>query len=132
MKYDGKPPSRAARSKDYAGLQREPNFAIYDGRYAPEAGTTVAPPIQIFHPVFEGFIRRLEDPTLRPIRDFLVLVQQFMAEASKIRSLERDRAEKYRDMLRQILRFVFHTASNIDKTEADGVISNMKQSGCIS
>ncbi|KAF8869084.1 hypothetical protein BD779DRAFT_1682620 [Infundibulicybe gibba] len=54
----GRPPSEAAKSEQYAIVQANPFEAIHDGRYSLQHPiATVAPPIQIFHPIFETFPR---------------------------------------------------------------------------
>ncbi|PFH48742.1 hypothetical protein AMATHDRAFT_42011 [Amanita thiersii Skay4041] len=59
LKYAKPSLAAGAKSTEYIKIQRSDAKAIYDGRYALGGHATAAPPIQIFHPVFEAFIRRL-------------------------------------------------------------------------
>ncbi|KAG5653608.1 hypothetical protein H0H81_011980 [Sphagnurus paluster] len=118
-----KPSSKVAKAVKYTQIQRLKNHAIYDGRYTTDGSSTAGPPIQIFHPVFETFTRRLENPTLQPTREFLALVQQFTDEASEICPREARRVEQHRETLLKILGFSTHLEPNDTWNVADSVVS---------
>ena len=50
-----KRPSESAKSSEYLDYQQ--HLPIYDGRFDPcHAVATIAPPVQLFHPVFAHFL----------------------------------------------------------------------------
>jgi len=90
-------PSSAAKSNEYVKIQAKPEFAIHDGLYPKpmtnsksnsKPMTTVAPPVHIFHPIFEQFIRDANDPHLDLPREFLIQIQEFMSFASQLKTSE--------------------------------------------
>jgi hypothetical protein len=116
-------PSVTAKSSAYADNQKNPNTAIYDGRYAPTANfTTLAPPIHIFHPIFEHFLHRLADPQLTPTPNEVRNTHKLMVKASKIVS-ETTRVEELRRLLTELLGDSVHLEANNDGTSADGVLT---------
>lgn len=117
-------PSTTAKSSAYADNQKYPDTAIYDGRYAPTASfTPLAPPIQIFHPIFELFLRRLADPQLTPTPNEVRNTHKLMVKASKIVSAETSRVEELRRLPTDLLGDSVHLEANNDGTSADGVLT---------
>lgn len=71
-------PSVAATPRGYAELQKAPETVTYDGFYVGRqrqdpAIVTITPPAQIFHPVFQEFLDRIDDTTL-PLDEGVVSV----------------------------------------------------------
>ncbi|KAF8638433.1 hypothetical protein AX17_002215 [Amanita inopinata Kibby_2008] len=51
---------------------------MFDGRYWSNGDLTTAPPLPIFHPIFELFIRLLGDPKLRPTCQDITTAQKII------------------------------------------------------
>ncbi|TCD71383.1 hypothetical protein EIP91_010089 [Steccherinum ochraceum] len=93
-----KSPSVAAKSLQYGKYQADPRFVIYDGFYMiPKQSpslrgqpslepvrSTIAPPIQIFHPVFDTLLEDLANPNFKPDADIIPKVSDMMQEAAEI------------------------------------------------
>ncbi|KAF9645558.1 hypothetical protein BDM02DRAFT_3120027 [Thelephora ganbajun] len=82
------PPSKAATSKEYAKLQKNPKTVIYNGFYACPTFTTIALPVEIFHQVFRGFLDRIADPKFKPTGDIISIVSRLMTAITEIHTLE--------------------------------------------
>ncbi|KAJ2932632.1 hypothetical protein H1R20_g4445, partial [Candolleomyces eurysporus] len=67
----GPSPSAAAKSNEYLKLQKDSATAIHDGRLS-----RVAPPLEIFHPVFRLFLRLLRDPSHQPSPSDILAIQE--------------------------------------------------------
>ncbi|KAJ2932630.1 hypothetical protein H1R20_g4447, partial [Candolleomyces eurysporus] len=67
----GPSPSAAAKSNEYSKLQKESATAIHDGRLS-----RVAPPLEIFHPIFRLFLRLLRDPSHQPSPSDILAIQE--------------------------------------------------------
>lgn len=103
-------------------MQSNPDMAIYDGRCIQTPPfVTIAPPIELFHPIFGIFRRQANDPGVQPTNEDLINVQEFMHAASTIYTNESDRAQQYRTLLPKILQATVHQEPNDDGTRADGV-----------
>ena len=120
-------PSEGAKSTGYQKIQCDLAQAIYDGRRAPiEPISTIAPPIQIFHPIFDDFIHLVNDPECQPDVGDIKDVQELMYFASEVGRKELGQYglnEGLRKRLRRILQAEVHVEPNDDRTEADGVIT---------
>ena len=78
-------PSHGAKSKNFVRAQASLETAIYDGFYNPNRWVpTIAPPIQVFHPVFNSFLRAISDPNLVPHPEVLKSVSHFMDKATSV------------------------------------------------
>ena len=129
----GKVPSTAAKSNEYVKIQAKPEFAIHDGLYPKPMTnsksnsnpmttmTTVAPPVHIFHPIFEQFISDANDPHLDLPREFLIQVQEFMFFASQLKTSESASNPEWRQLLSKLLKIGIHEDQNADGTHADGI-----------
>ncbi|KAF8881995.1 hypothetical protein BD779DRAFT_1675175 [Infundibulicybe gibba] len=92
----GRAPSIAAKYNKYTKTQMKQKLAIHDGLHpgpmmesAPsKLLTTVAPPIYIFHPIFEQFVHDANDPSLALPRKFLIRVREFMTFSSLLKTNE--------------------------------------------
>ena len=88
--------------------------------------STVAPPIEIFHPIFNDFIRLANDPDVQPTCEDLHNVRTLMSLVSQIFSTEENGKginPQLRQVLSRILGDVVFQATNFDATAADGVIT---------
>jgi len=101
------PPSTAATSREYAKLQKNSKTAMYDGFYAEKRGhptvITVAPPIQLFHPVFQEFLDRIDDPKFEPDEASLFFASALLPTASEIPPSEEVALYKLRPLLSSLL-----------------------------
>ncbi|KAG5651768.1 hypothetical protein H0H81_007521 [Sphagnurus paluster] len=128
QRFIDKAPSIGAKSSEYAKTQRITDQAVYDGRHELYGGSTLGPPIQIFHPIFEAFIRRLENPQSYT-GEFLALVQKFMEKTSGIYPDEKERAWNCTESLTDIIGYDAHLADHY--TSADGVFTIEVNGTCI-
>ena len=127
MLTPGITPSEGAKATWYRKIQGDDAQVIYDGRRAPNGLiSTVCPPIQIFHPIFDDFIHFVNDPDVQPTADDLKNVQELMYFASEVGRKE-DRHDGHNDGLRELLRRILqaevHEESNDDGTRPDGIIT---------
>lgn len=126
MLTQGPTPSEGAKSNGYRKIQTDEAQVIYDGRRAPNGLSTIAPPIQIFHPIFDDFIHLVNDPGVQPTPDDLKKVQELMYYAAEVGRAEEGNGgynEGLRERLRHILQLDVHVEPNLDATSADGVIT---------
>lgn len=123
MKTKGKTPSTGAVSTSYSEVQSDEAQAIYDGRIAAVDVSTVAPPIQIYHPIFDEFLYLVNDPDVQPTVDDLKNVQELMQYASKVGRSETHYSEGLRTRLRKILHADVHEEPNPDRSIPDGVVT---------
>lgn len=70
-------------------LQKDPDTAIYDGFFARDqfqdpAVITVAPPVEIFHPIFQQFLDRINDTTFEPHEGIIPTISALMTAAMEI------------------------------------------------
>jgi hypothetical protein len=113
-------PAEGAKSSAYAKSQVF--YSIYDGRYKDgKPRTTVAPPIQLFHPVFAHFLDDIRDTCLIS-PDITRKTTEFMRMASAIYSNEESRGAALTPLLRSILGFNIQKILNDDRTNADGAV----------
>ncbi|KAK2462461.1 hypothetical protein APHAL10511_005431 [Amanita phalloides] len=122
IEYDGPAPSQGARSQNYVDIQKQTDGAIYDGRYPYNGKPTTAAPINIFHPIFEVFIRRLHRPTPGPTRRYLKLVREIMDLLTQIQRPEWKRGREFRRVLKEVLGRSVILETNDDQTCSDGSI----------
>ncbi|KAJ3511266.1 hypothetical protein NLJ89_g4197 [Agrocybe chaxingu] len=125
VRTPGKPPSTAAKSSEYKKAQEDLATAIHDGRYA-KGGSTQAPPIEIFHPVFGDFLRIVSDkghqPSVEDIRNVQAL-SNFLSELDETN--ETSRNVRTRGVLSRILGVEIYDEGNADSTRSDGVYTIM-------
>ncbi|KAK2462645.1 hypothetical protein APHAL10511_005378 [Amanita phalloides] len=122
IEYDGPAPSQGARSQNYVDIQKQSDGAIYDGRYPYNGKPTTAAPINIFHPIFEAFIRRLHCPIPEPTHRYLKLVREIMDLLTQIRRPEWKRGREFRRVLKEVLGRSVISEANDDQTCSDGSI----------
>ena len=119
----GLTPSQGAKSTEYPAVQADPYTAIHDGRYPPKPlFPTIAPPLEIFHPVFAGFLHLIRDENTQPTDQDLKYVRELLSYAAMVGSvMEVPRNAEIRKRLTRILQLPVHEEPNTDKTSADGV-----------
>lgn len=127
MLSPGKPPSEGAKSNGYRINQADEALAIYDGRRAVNAlVSTIGPPIQIFHPIFDYFLQTVINPDIQPTIEDLENVQDLMDHGSQVGLKEegtRGYNQQVRKRLRKILKADLHEEPNPDGTRPDGVVT---------
>lgn len=100
-------------------IQADPALTIYDGRKADGGPSTAAPPIHIFHPIFETFMRRINDPNFQPPPSIILETRELMRSTSIIAYTEARKAEDICIKLSHIIGQVVHGIVNFDKTSPD-------------
>ena len=104
-------------------------YSIHDGRYkADNPRTSVAPPVQLFHPVFGHFLDDIKRSHDIP-DDMILQTTEYMKSASAIYTSEDKRREKLMPLLSHILGVDIQSILNTDKTNADGIVELMKSWG---
>ncbi|GJJ08153.1 hypothetical protein Clacol_002361 [Clathrus columnatus] len=118
----GKSPSAAAKSANYARNQKIKEQIIYDGRYTHDEINTLAPPIEIYHPIFNTFFHLIENPP-KPTDDDLNNTREFMHFLSKLsQGDETSRNKQILNRLYDILNVDILSEQNLDRTTPDGII----------
>lgn len=120
----GSAPSGGARSSGYHISQGAVDQTIYDGR-TPRHGNgifTIAPPIQIFHTIFDEFTHLLNSPDVQPTIEDLEKVYKFMHTLSLIRTAEEKYGEIVRASISEVLGETVLEVPNPDGSRPDGVI----------
>ncbi|KAF8965900.1 hypothetical protein BDZ97DRAFT_1729574 [Flammula alnicola] len=118
----GKSPSVGAKSEEYASIQTNVNEAIHDGRDPSHSPfSTVAPPVQIFHPIFDQFIQLVSDPSVQPTNDEVRQAQELMHLLSAIGTQEPNRSSVIRanTKLMEILQVDVRPEPHTDGTSTD-------------
>jgi hypothetical protein len=121
----GKSPSGGAKSNEYRKSQASDALVIYDGRRDPKKLTT-APPIQIFHPIFDDFTQKVNDPVFPLTFDDLKNVRDLMSNLCEINPAEPPYGAMLRHYLRKILGVTI-LEEQFDGCKPDGTV--MVQAG---
>ena len=84
---------KAAWSDQHTTLQGKPATAIYNGTFVCDTTgqpkvVTIAPPIQIFHPIFQEFLDRINDPEFEPDIEVALKVSRLMPYSSVVHTYE--------------------------------------------
>ena len=115
-------PSKSAKSTGYRTYQR--NLPIYDGRYNVSCPiSTIAPPVQLFHPVFGHFLDDIADEKLDIPQETLRAAACFMGAASGIYEKEDHRKQAIFPHLAAALSTGMTQIVNSDLTSPDGAVS---------
>jgi len=113
------PPSETAKSSTYTKSQIA--YSIYDGRYkVKEPRTSVAPPVQLFHPVFGHFLDDIKSSGAIP-DDTIRQTTDYMKASLAIYENEDERRNKLTPLLCDILGVDIQLIQNEDKT-TDGIV----------
>ena len=117
-------PADSAKSSNY--LKSQIAYSIYDGRYkASKPRTSIAPPVQLFHPVFGHFLDSVKSTCALP-DDIIHQTAEYMKAASAIYESEEDRRITLTPLLCDILDVNIQTILNEDKTNPDGMVEEVK------
>ena len=94
----------AAPSWERSKLQGDVKTAIFDGYFNPGRPVeTMAPPIQIFHPVFQQFSDRINDPTFEPDEATIVSVSKLMSATMELYPSESEAFNKLHPLLSDLV-----------------------------
>ena len=83
--------------------------------------STIAPPLEIFHPVFAGFLHLIHDENLQLTNQDLEHARELLSYAAMVGEAEIARNAEIRKILSRILQLPVHEEPNTDRTSADGV-----------
>lgn len=126
LQNPGLSPSAGAKANYYT--QQKEYTAIHDGlretiplRSQRTALPTVAPPIRIFHPIFEQFTRDANAADLELPSEFIEEVQKLMDFASQLKPVEAGGNPEWRSKLSTILDIRLELITNADSTQPDGM-----------
>ncbi|KAF7336569.1 hypothetical protein MSAN_02289100 [Mycena sanguinolenta] len=115
-------PSQAAKSANYR-MEQSGSNPLYDGRYDDaNPAATIAPPVQLYHPVFARFIDDVNNTALEIPGEVLVATADLMHKASGIYQDEDARKSKIRPALKKALSLDITNLVNDDRTSPDGGI----------
>ena len=121
-----------AMPHDYAVVQAHESQAIHDGRLPPNPKFfTIAPPVQIYHPIFDQFTQIVSDRAIQPTNEDLEQAQKLMKSLSYISTKEHPRNAMICEKLCDILEIDIYEASNADETSNDGVHMFVVNNFCI-
>ena len=110
----------SAKSQEYRKYQR--TSPIYDGRYDAKNSTdTIAPPIQLFHPVFAHFLDDVTNQDLPVPQHILNVTVEYMRKSSAIYEGEEERTATLKSLLEDALRITITKRVNPDASKPDGV-----------
>ncbi|TFK25462.1 hypothetical protein FA15DRAFT_755845 [Coprinopsis marcescibilis] len=84
----GHVPSVGATSSGYREVQMDQGQTIYDGLKAPYGPLTVAPPITIFHRIFQQFLKLVDDDSTQVTTADLVRMENFTYMLSTLHTTE--------------------------------------------
>jgi hypothetical protein len=114
------PPSDSAKSSAFVKSQMA--YSLYDGRYkAGSPRTSVAPPVQLFHPAFGHFLDDLKKEDAIP-DDIVRKTTEYMKAASAIYPDEDKRRSELNPILSDVLSVYIQAIVNSDKTRPDGIV----------
>ncbi|KAI0245533.1 hypothetical protein BJV78DRAFT_1287615 [Lactifluus subvellereus] len=116
----GKSPSQGAKLAQYRKSQGNLDTTIYDGRRGNVS--TSAPPIQLFHPIFDSFTHYVNDPNFHVTIEDFKNVYDLMYFLSGVRG-EKSYGDGVRQQLGRILGVPVHKDQNPDSTRPDGIIT---------
>ena len=117
-------PSKSAEPENYTKSQLA--YSIYDGRYdAKKARTSVAPPVELFHPAFAQFLDDSRSD-LAPPDEIVRTTVAYMKAASAIYPSEAQRQNKLKPILGKMLDVTIQSIMNEDKTIPDGIVEGEK------
>lgn len=101
---------------------------IYNGLCAdPPQVITTAPPVQIFHPVFQEFLDRIKDPAFEPDEEVVPIVFELMSVSTEVHHSEDNVLAEPRQLLSKLLGGFLERASSTGIPIPDG--TRFKQLG---
>jgi len=117
-------PANSAKSSNY--IKSQIAYSIYDGRYkANEPRTSVAPPVQLFHPAFGHFLDDMKSNHALP-DNIVRQTAEYMRAATAIYESEEKRRIVLTPLLCAILDVNIQTILNGDRTNPDGMVEVVK------
>ncbi|KAG7094076.1 hypothetical protein E1B28_007696 [Marasmius oreades] len=117
-----KSPSVGSKTSEYLKTQAVAHKAIYDGLHSPSSIATIAPPLHIFHTVFQQFTHDANEFTTSLPPAFLEKVLRLMVHAATIKSgNEVQWNAETRTLLAAILDGHVVTEANLDMSSADAL-----------
>ena len=84
---------------------------------------TIAPPVQIFHPVFQQFLDRIDDPTFAPDEEVVARVSCLMSYSSRLHPSGDDAPVKLRGHLAVLLQGHMMQGMLFDPRSPGGVVA---------
>ena len=113
-------PSTSAKSQEYRKYQH--NSPIYDGCYDEKNPTdTIAPPIQLFHPVFAHFLDEVMNQDSPIPTHILKVTVEYMWKLSAIYECEDQWTATLRSLLEDALGIKISKQVNMNGSNPDGV-----------
>lgn len=111
-------------------MQKDSRTAVYDGFYARKqtqqpAVITAAPPIQIFHRVFQEFSDRINDRSFEPNKEVVSAVSQLLLLTTEIRPSEEDALDELRPLLGELLGVCVEPTISAGTRSPDGMSFKM-------
>ncbi|PCH34829.1 hypothetical protein WOLCODRAFT_165848 [Wolfiporia cocos MD-104 SS10] len=97
-------------------------FAILDGRYG-DSPNTIAPPVEIYHPVFASFVAEDRYDALDLPTDFVQKVAKLLRTVSQIATIEKSRQATTRSLLSDLLNLTIVQMVNRNSTSADYIVT---------
>lgn len=119
-------------AEEYAESQGREETAIYDGYFQRDQPVnTTALPVQVFHPVFQEFLDRINDPTFEPDIATIIAVSRLMAANMEIHPSETDRFGALRPLFTDLLgKDVGQMPSECSHTSG-GLVSKQIDGSCV-
>ncbi|THH32634.1 hypothetical protein EUX98_g1567 [Antrodiella citrinella] len=120
-------PSKRAVSKEYAKIQKRPDIAICDGYFVMTSGgrgpavVTLAPPVQLFHPVFGKFVSDVSNPNFVPDPAVVSLIRDLTSTSAAVHTDEHVFSDQIRPQLTGLLNSVLKQVLVNEKQTADSV-----------
>ncbi|GJJ15115.1 hypothetical protein Clacol_009390 [Clathrus columnatus] len=121
----GDSPSVNAESTNYRAFQDQ-NIPIHDGRYGKCKHFTLAPPIELYHPVFAEFKGNISDESLRIPQDIAQQTAKMMVNASQIQHIEYLRAEPTRLLMAELMYHGLAQSVNFNRPSLDHVALSIR------
>ena len=122
---DAVPPSDSAKSSNYPKSQLV--YSIHDGRYkANKPRTSIAPPVQLYNPVFGHFLDDMRSDIAVP-DDIVRQAAEYMISASAIYENEGERRAVLNPLLCRMLGVNIQMIVNADKTTPDGIVEHVQE-----
>lgn len=115
-------PSKSSQSREFAKLQGNSRTAIFDGSFVKKAQvSTIAPPIQIYHPVFQEFKNQINKDD-EPDPGIIGWVSKLVLDMGEIRD-EKEGAASLRIHLEKILGVPVKQRLTEQNRYPDGIVS---------
>lgn len=123
----GNSPSVNTKSTNYIEWQRV--APILDGRHAPGYNPTVAPPVELYHPVFPRFLANANNIHLEVPVDVVRKPAELMEVTSQLATKEEKRQQSTRRLLANLIDYGMGQSNNYDRTAANhvGIVPRTKR-----